>query len=283
MAVGLDASGLSHDNGPKSNWKGQRLPLWIGIGTRNTQGDATISVVIVQHYPGTVNQYVTATKVSLANARLVIPDRCPHPECRTAHSLIRWGSYQRWALTPGYNYRLRIQRLRCRVCGRTHSLLPDFLHPYRHYVIDLLQRVVSLYLLIGLSLTRLMRRLSDSGPARSTVREWIESFAYGAGELLLDRLLRYLLALCPASELPDSSPEHLGRVPDPIKRRRLQRAYLFWLLAERLYALAKNRLPQLHFAAAQLFPFLLHWLHSQALPPRLFWSPRLSRTPVVPF
>jgi hypothetical protein len=240
-------------------------------------------VVIVQHYPGTVKQYATATTVSLAGVNLALPDRCPHPECRAAHSLIRWGTFQRWALTAGGAYRLRIQRLRCKVCGRTHSLLPDFLHPYRHYVICLLQTAVSLYLVAGLGIGRLMQKLADAGPARSTVREWIDSFAYGAGELLLDRLLRHLLALDPLVDLPNSSPKHLQRVLASIKRHRLERAYTFWLLAERLYALAKNRLPRLYFAAAQLFPFLLHWLQSQALVPRFFWSPRLPHTPTTPF
>ncbi len=249
-------------------------------------------MVIVQHYPGTVNQYITATKISLADVVLVIPDCCPNPQCQAAGTLIRWGSYQRGALLQDQVFVLPIQRLRCKVCGCTHSLLPDFLHPHRHYVIALLQKVVSLYLFQGVGLAGIMlgslfqleaAPSSVRGPARSTVREWIASFAYGAGELLLDRLLRHLLALDPALVLPDSPPEHLRRVSDPLKRRRLQRAHTCWLLAERLYALAKNRLPQLHFTAGQLLPFLLHWLQSQALPPRLCWSLRLPHTPRVPF
>jgi hypothetical protein len=28
---------------------------------------------------------------------------------------------------------------------------------------------------------------------------------------------------------------------------------------------------------------LLHWLQRQAVPPRLFWSPRLATTPTTPF
>ena len=48
-----------------------------------------------------------------------------------------------------------------------------------------------------------MRRLHDQGPARSTVREWVASFAYGAGHLLLDRLVRALLAIQPDTELPE--------------------------------------------------------------------------------
>jgi hypothetical protein len=240
-------------------------------------------VVIVQHYPGTVKQYYDATSISLEGVKLIIPDRCPHPECLAPQSLIRWGSYWRWALTPEYPYRLRIQRLRCKVCGRTHSLLPDFLHPYRLYVIVLLQMVVFLYLICGLSLGRLMKLLSNHGPARSTIREWIDSFGFGAGVLIFNRLLGLLMALDTSDWLPDSAPQHLERIPNPIKRRHLRRAHAFWLSSERLYSLTKNRLPQLHFAADQLFPFLLHWLQNQTLPPRLFWSPRLPNTPLIPF
>jgi hypothetical protein len=146
--------------------------------------------------------------------------------------------------------------------------------------------VVSLYLLAGLGWRRLMRRVRasyDQGPVRSTVREWVDSFAYGAGHLLLDALLRHLLTLDPGIDLPDPPPEDLSRVPDPLKRRRQEKAHPFWLLAEQLYARVKQRQPDLHFSAAQILPFLLHWLQSQGLPPRLFWSPLLPTTPTQPF
>jgi len=245
-------------------------------------------MVIVQHFVGSVKQYAEA--VPFAGRHFALPERCPHPECRAAESLIRWGTYLRWACTEEGDYRIRIQRLRCKVCGRTHSLLPDFVHPYRHYANCLLQLAVSLYLIVGLGWGRLMEQMSthrppsDEGPARSTVREWIASFAYGAGELLLDWLRRQLLALDPLVDVPDMAwPKHLRRVPNLDRRRRLARAYHFWLLAEQLYAQVKVRQPQIHFAAAGLFPFLLHWLQSQALPPRLFWSPALPNTPTTPF
>jgi hypothetical protein len=163
-------------------------------------------------------------------------------------------------------------------------LLPDFLHPYRHYVIRLLQNVIPLYLVAGLGLGRLLRQMPEPGPARSTIREWIRSFAYGAGELLLDLLTHRLVALDPLAEFPDRAPpEHLTRISDPVQRRRLARAHYFWLLTEQLYAQVKVRQPWLDFAAAQFFPFLLHWLQRQAIPPRLFWSPRLSTMPITPF
>jgi len=238
-------------------------------------------VVIVEHFAGSVKAYIEIT--CTRGRAFAVPDRCPHPDCRAVDSLIRWGSYERSALTEEADYRIPIQRVRCKVCGRTHSLLPDFLHPHRHFVISLLQHVVSLYLLAGLGWRRLMRQLHGQGPARSTVREWVASFAFGAGHLLFDRLLRHALVLEPDAELPEQPPDHLNRVPDLAKRRRLEKAHTWWRLAERLYAQVKVRLPRLHFTARQFLAFLLHWLQDQGLSPRLFWSPCLSTTPTLPF
>ena len=168
------------------------------------------------------------------------------------------------ACTADGDYRIRVQRVRCKVCGRTHSLLPDFVHPHRLYGAHLLQLAVSLYLIAGLGWGCLMktleteRRSPDSGPAHSTVREWVGSSAYGAGELLLDFLLPQLLAFDPLTDVPDTAPlQHLDHISDLTKRRRSEHAHHFWLLAEQLYALVKVRLPRLHLTAAELFPFLL--------------------------
>jgi hypothetical protein len=239
-------------------------------------------VVIVQHFSGSVKQYAEA--IPFPGHSFAIPDTCPHPGCQANGSLIRWGTYARSARTGDVDYRILVQRIRCKACGRTHSLLPDFLHPHRHYIIHLLQHVVSLYLIVGLGWKRLMNRLPHPGPDVSTVREWVASFAYGAGHLLLDFLNHRLLALDPLIELPDTgAPSHLDRVPNPVRRSRLERAHRFWLLAEHLYAQLKARAPRLLFEADQLLPFLLHWLQSQALPPRLFWNPSLPTTSSTPF
>jgi hypothetical protein len=237
-------------------------------------------VVIVQHSAGSVKAYIEAIRVR--GHVFAVPDRCPHPDCQAVDMLLRWGFYERNAITEEAEYRIRIQRVRCKACGRTHSLLPDFLHPHRHFALDWLRKVVSLYLLTGLGWRRLLRRLRGQGPARSTVREWVASFAYGAGYLLFDRLLRYVLVLEPNADLPEQPPDHLDRVPDPLKRHRLEKAHTFWLLAERFYAQVKARLPRLHFTTQQFLAFLLHWLQDQGLSPRLFWSPRLHTTPAQP-
>jgi hypothetical protein len=250
-------------------------------GPDHERGVSPKRVVIVLEFAGSVKEYIAASQDQ--GPVFSVPEQCPHPDCQAVGSLIRWGTYTRTAITAEADYRLLIQRVRCKACGRTHSLLPDFLHPYRRFVIALLQQVIFLYLIVGLGWRRLMRKLPEDGPAPSTVREWVDSFAYGAGHLLFDYLLRHLLTLAPGTELPGKPPAHLKRVPEQRKRQRLGKAHTFWLLAEQLYAQVKARLPRLHFSAAQLFPFLVHWLQSQPLPPCLFWSPALPTTPTRPF
>lgn len=241
-------------------------------------------MVIVQQFSGSVKEY-KQTFLS-QGCPFSVPDRCPDPECQASDALIRWGTYERGALTGETDHRIRVQRVRCKVCGRTHSLLPDFVHPHRHFVIDLLQQVVCVYLLAGLGWRRLMRQVRavyGRGPARSTVREWVASFAYGTGHLLLDTLQRHLFALEPGIDLPEPPPQHLDRVSDSDRHRHLQKVHTFWLLAEQFYTLVKQRQPDLHFSATQILPFLLHWLQGRGLPPRLFWSPLLQTTPTQPF
>ena len=237
-------------------------------------------MVIVQHFSGSVKQY--AEDVPFPGRSFAIPDTCP--DCRTSGRLIRWGTYARSARTGDTSYHILVQRIRCKDCGRTHSLLPDFLHPHRHHVIRLLQDVVSFYLNAGLGWKQLMSQVPCPGPVVSTVREWVASFAYGTSHLLLDFLTRQLMTLDPLAELLDSgAPSHLDRVPNPVRRSRLECAHRFWLLAERLYAQLKARAPRLRFGTDHLLPFLLHWLQSQVLPPRLFWNPSLPTTPTAAF
>jgi len=58
------------------------------------------------------------------------PNKCPN--CGQIRSLVSLGYYGRWLTgLDARVLRLLIRRFRCRVCGRTVSLLPDFAQPYR--------------------------------------------------------------------------------------------------------------------------------------------------------
>ena len=58
------------------------------------------------------------------------PKLCPN--CGQAGMLVALGYYERWVAGIGAaDLRLLIRRFRCRACGRSVSVLPDFAQPYR--------------------------------------------------------------------------------------------------------------------------------------------------------
>jgi len=235
--------------------------------------------VIIIHYSGPIEAYIEA---EVGHTTITIPACCPH--CGAKKCLIRWGFYRRWCYSGEYEYRLVIQRVRCKNCSRTHALLPDFLHPYRRYALEMLYQVVMLYLLKGYTYRRIYASLPEQGPAYTTIQEWVAAFAYGAGQLLLPSLVGELTALGVEFDPPSSDElAHLKRIRNPEQRQHLERAHHFLSWSERLYAWAKNRQARLHFAAESLLAFGLHWLQSRGLTPRIFWHEGLPGTPDTPF
>ena len=144
----------------------------------------------------------------------------------------------------------------------------------------MLYQVVMLYLLKGHTYGRIYVSLPEQGPAYTTIREWVAAFAYGAGQLLLPGLVGLDLEFDPP---PPEASAHLKRVRNPEQRQRLEQAHHFLLYSEQFYAWTKNRQARLHFAAESLLAFVLHWLQSQGLPPRIFWHEGLPGTANTPF
>ncbi len=235
-------------------------------------------MIIVTHFSQSVKEYIEA-KVC-PGREIAVPERCPHQACGVKGRVIRWGRYWRQALTGWEDNKIQIQRVRCQACKRTHALLPDFLHPHRHFVIALLQQVIGLYVLAGLRFEPLWERLPPKKPALSTLREWVGSFGWGAGYLLVDVLRRFVMGIAPEVEQSEQAPSHLEHSQ---RADLLKKSYHFWRWGEILYARQKENESHLPFSEEQFFPFLLHWLSGQQLEPRLLRSPRLSTTPNVPF
>lgn len=64
---------------------------------------------------------------------------CPH--CKS-DNLIKWGSYTRniyYIENSSIEFDvIKIQRVRCKECGHTHALLPNFIVPYRQHALDVI-------------------------------------------------------------------------------------------------------------------------------------------------
>ena len=60
----------------------------------------------------------------------LVEPACLSCSCGCLGSLIRYGSYHRHVKTDGAKVLLRVQRVLCSICGRSHALLPSALVPY---------------------------------------------------------------------------------------------------------------------------------------------------------
>ena len=222
----------------------------------------------VDTYPGHFVAWVVAVR----------PERCPH--CGGEHSSIFWGSYLRWVYTTTDRLRVRIERVRCRLCGVTDALLPSFLHLFRRYLLPLIQKAITLALDGGLWGEALVDAVGPyHAPAPATIREWLWSFTLSA-DWLLPWLQHTLSALQPLAALdPGRPPAHLPAIRDPRRRRAFTRAWQVLRLAERLYAAARRRQPDLAFQADCLLAFLAATLGAAGRIPRLLWPQAPSQAP----
>lgn len=89
----------------------------------------------VKQYSGWVERLVQRASEALA----LLPRRC---HLCGGEDLIRYGFYRRYA----GRVLVRIQRMMCKTCGRTHAVLPSFLAPYRPYEMRVVERVFRLRL-----------------------------------------------------------------------------------------------------------------------------------------
>jgi hypothetical protein len=222
----------------------------------------------VESYPGRFTAWVVAVR----------PDRCPH--CGGENTSIFWGSYARWVYTTTDRLRVRIERVRCRLCGVTDALLPSFLHLFRRYLLALIQKAISLALDAGLWGEALADAVGPyDAPAPSTIREWLWSFVLSA-DWLLPWLQRTLSALEPLAALdPGRPPVHLQAIRNPKRCAAFRRGWQILRLAEALYAAARRRQPDLAFAADTFLAFLAAALGAAHRVPRILWPQAPSQAP----
>mgnify|MGYP000851141190 FL=1 len=70
-----------------------------------------------------------------------LPKKCPY--CASG-VLQRWGSYQRSYVVDGHDlkHQIKIVRMRCKCCGKTVAVLPEFLAPYQRVVTKVREAIV---------------------------------------------------------------------------------------------------------------------------------------------
>jgi hypothetical protein len=178
-------------------------------------------VAIVFHFDGSVNDYQALANDAVrfdGLLELVRPARCPH--CGGEHTCVFWGSYPRWVYLTADRLQVRIERVRCIVCGVTDALLPSFLLIFRRYALSLIQQALTLALEAGVWGDALADAVGPyHQPAVTTLREWVDAFGRAA-DGLLSWLQSCLVALDPLAVTldPGRPPTHLAAIADPVRR-----------------------------------------------------------------
>jgi hypothetical protein len=95
--------------------------------------------------------------------------------------------------------RVRVARLRCVVCGATHTVLPPELGPYKRYRLAVLERVCSA---VGLATARISAQLDGISPER--IATWLALWQATASDLI--RFVELLLLADPLGRRPVISP-----------------------------------------------------------------------------
>jgi len=70
------------------------------------------------------------------------PEKCPFKKCMARKKLKKHGYYKRYIITKAYTIKIRIRRYKCKICGRTVSMLPSFCIPYYQYTADVIIDIV---------------------------------------------------------------------------------------------------------------------------------------------
>lgn len=70
---------------------------------------------------------------------------CPH--CRSTH-MIKWGTYERNVIFFNENgiilesFLLKVQRVKCKSCNKTHALLPFGIIPYKQFSDEVISKIL---------------------------------------------------------------------------------------------------------------------------------------------
>lgn len=124
------------------------------------------------------------------------PERCPG--CQdTRINVHDW--YPRWAAYPDRDIRIRVQRFRCLGCRKTIAALPSFLHRYRQYALETIEKVVQARGVAELSWQAVAETCSVEGqPSVSSIRRWWTAFSRNAPRWL-EALTQTLAQAVPGS------------------------------------------------------------------------------------
>lgn len=101
------------------------------------------------------------------------------PLCRG--DCTRHGYYERYAIADGESLQIKILRIKCKKCKRTHAIIPAFLRPYSPYTQDTREKALRI-IYEGAPKAETAREL---GISRELLRWWEKAFEQRAPQVIL--------------------------------------------------------------------------------------------------
>lgn len=95
---------------------------------------------------------------------------CPY--CKS-DNLIFYGTYERNIGIYGEYYKIRIKRVQCKYCGRTHALLPSFILPYYQNEVSFIEVTIGLKIIDEKATEEISKIFNIS---RQLINNWIRRF-----------------------------------------------------------------------------------------------------------
>jgi len=150
-------------------------------------------VVIIQYLGQNVKDYL---ENFLYTGKIPLSPLCP---CCGHEKLIRWGFFRR--LSFSIEKTIRIQRVRCKKCHKTSSLVPTFLVPYKSVSMFIIQDFVNSYVYTDNSIAQIC---NDSQVTKEldTLYRWMKNLIHNARQYT-PFFLSHLLHLNSESAVPE--------------------------------------------------------------------------------
>jgi hypothetical protein len=186
------------------------------------------------------------------------PQDCPH--CKAVDTFIGHGYYWRQPIDRQQSYSIRIKRWLCKSCRRTISILPSFLLRFRHYLLAVIQEVVTARFEKQASWGQIEQQCTNEQgerlPSERTIRRWCRSFAQQAP--------RWLAAVQQQLAKHDATLPLLDALGAVTTAGSAAEALLHG--ASQLLAWAKTRWDAVtDYGLNDRLRFLWHWGHAQGL------------------
>lgn len=130
------------------------------------------SKMIVTYLGADVKEYMANYLVILESHEFFCP------LCQGKTQKHEWKN--RFVREKGFKEGIRLLRIKCKKCGATHVILPDFLSPYRRYSMPTIERAVTLVCVLKTP----VEKVSAIDPqAPETTKRWIKWFLEHAGNI----------------------------------------------------------------------------------------------------